>query len=196
MGDVEVKRQEVEVTEENEKEYVIEDLNKYDELGNEIEYIVDEEKVEGYDKRIEGNVITNTIKKYKITTEVNGNGGTISGENEEVYEEVLYGGDAKKDIEIKPEEGYKISKITINGEEIEFEEKEGETLKINLTDVKEDKHIVVEFESIATSVLVKHVDEEGNNLVDAETITGKVGDTYKTQAKEFEEYELKEGNRK
>ena len=128
-GDVEVKRQEVEVTEENEKEYVIEDLNKYDELGNEIEYIVDEEKVEGYDKRIEGNVITNTIKKYKITTEVNGNGGTISGENEEVYEEVLYGGDAKKDIEIKPEEGYKISKntrsrvITINGEEIEFEEK-------------------------------------------------------------------------
>ena len=191
-GDVEVKRQEVEVTEENEKEYVIEDLNKYDELGNEIEYIVDEEKVEGYDKRIEGNVITNTIKKYKITTEVNGNGGTISGENEEVYEEVLYGGDAKKDIEIKPEEGYKISKITINGEEIEFEEKEGETLKINLTDVKEDKHIVVEFESIATSVLVKHVDEEGNNLVDAETITGKVGDTYKTQAKEFEEYELKE----
>ena len=191
-GDVEVKRQEVEVTEENEKEYVIEDLNRYDELGNEIEYIVDEEKVEGYDKRIEGNVITNTIKKYKITTEVNGNGGTISGENEEVYEEVLYGGDAKKDIEIIPEEGYKISKITINGEEIEFEEKEGETLKINLTDVKEDKHIVVEFESIATSVLVKHVDEEGNNLVDAETITGKVGDTYKTQAKEFEEYELKE----
>ena len=191
-GDVEVKRQEVEVTEENEKEYVIEDLNKYDELGNEIEYIVDEEKVEGYDKRIEGNVITNTIKKYKITTEVNGNGGTISGENEEVYEEVLYGGDAKKDIEIIPEEGYKISKITINGEEIEFEEKEGETLKINLTDVKEDKHIVVEFESIATSVLVKHVDEEGNNLANEETITGKVGDTYKTQAKEFEEYELKE----
>ena len=41
-------------------------------------------------------------------------------------------------------------------------------------------------------MLVKHVDEEGNNLVDAETITGKVGDTYKTQAKEFEEYELKE----
>ena len=191
-GDIEVKRQEVEVTEENKKEYVIEDLDRYDELGNEIEYIVDEEKVEGYDKRIEGNVITNTIKKYKITTEVNGNGGTISGENEEVYEEVLYGGDAKKDIEIIPEEGYKISKITINGEEIEFEEKEGETLKINLTDVKEDKHIVVEFESIATSVLVKHVDEEGNNLVDAETITGKVGDTYKTQAKEFEEYELKE----
>ena len=41
-------------------------------------------------------------------------------------------------------------------------------------------------------MLVKHVDEEGNNLVDAETITGKVGDTYKTQAQEFEEYELKE----
>ena len=41
-------------------------------------------------------------------------------------------------------------------------------------------------------MLVKHVDEEGNNLVDAETITGNVGDTYETQAKEFEEYELKE----
>ena len=154
--------------------------------------------MEGYDKKVEGNIITNSIKKYKITTEVIGTGGIISGQNDTVYEEVSYGGENKKEVVITPEEGYKISSIKINGEEIEFIQSGEEYVLEKFVDVREDKHIEVEFEKEATSVIVKHVDEEGNNLVEPETIEGKVGDEYQTQAKDFEEYEVKEiiGNEK
>ena len=187
----EIKREEVAV-EQDEQVYLVEGLDKYDEYGNEKEYTVDEENVEEYDKKVEGNIITNSIKKYKITTEVIGTGGTISGQNDTVYEEVSYGGENKKEVVITPEEGYKISSIKINGEEIEFIQSGEEYVLEKFVDVREDKHIEVEFEKEATSVVVKHVDEEGNNLVEPETIEGKVGDEYQTQAKDFEEYEIKE----
>ena len=187
----EIKREEVAV-EQDEQVYLVEGLDKYDEYGNEKEYTADEEVVEGYDKKVEGNTITNSIKKYNITTEVVGVGGTISGQNDTVYEEVSYGGENKKEVVITPEEGYKISSIKINGEEIEFIQSGEEYVLEKFVDVREDKHIEVEFEKEATSVVVKHVDEEGNNLVEPETIEGKVGDEYETKAKEFEEYEVKE----
>ena len=274
----------VDVTEEDEKVYTFTDLAKYDKNGQEIEYTVDEIEVNkdeliGYEKSIEGNVITNTLKSHKITTEVNGEGGTISGQNEDPYEEVRHKGDSVKDIIITPEEGYEIAKITINDVEqelpenvkeeytldkfievtedkhvvVEFKKIEykittevdgvggqisgegetpyetvehgensikdiictpeygykigsitvnGETIEftpneedkytldkfINMT---EDKHIVVKYEKKDTSIVVKHVDEEGNNLIEPETIEGKVGDSYNTEEKEFEEYEIK-----
>ena len=43
-----------------------------------------------------------------------------------------------------------------------------------------------------TSVVVKYVDENGEKLAEDVLIEGKVGDEYKTQAKEFGEYEVKE----
>ena len=187
----EIKREEVGVTK-DEQVYLIEGLDKYDEYGNEKEYSVDEEIVEGYNKKVEGNIITNSIKKYKITTEVIGVGGTISGQEDAVYEEVSYGGESKKEIVIIPEEGYKISSIKINGEEIEFIPSEEKYVLEKFVDIKEDKHIEVEFESVATSVIVKYVDENGEKLAEDVLIEGKVGDEYKTQAKEFGEYEVKE----
>ena len=39
-------------------------------------------------------------------------------------------------------------------------------------------------------VIVNYVDEEGNKLADEEVITGVVGDSYETSAKEFEDYYL------
>ena len=187
----EIKREEVGVTK-DEQVYLIEGLDKYDEYGNEKEYSVDEEIVEGYNKKVEGNIITNSIKKYKITTEVIGVGGTISGQEDAVYEEVSYGGESKKEIVIIPEEGYKISSIKINGEEIEFIPSEEKYVLEKFVDIKEDKHIEVEFESVVTSVIVKYVDENGEKLAEDVLIEGKVGDEYKTQAKEFGEYEVKE----
>ena len=66
--------------------------------------------------------------------------------------------------------------------------------KLNGTDLPEltISNVNAGLISRKTSVLVKHVDEEGNNLANEETITGNVGDIYETKAKEFEEYELKE----
>ena len=283
-GEEVVQSNTVDVTEEDEKVYTFTDLAKYDENGKEIEYIVDETEVNkdeliGYEKKIDGKVITNTIKSHKITTEVKGEGGTISGQDEDPYEEVLHKGDSVKDIVITPNEGYEIAKITINGEEQELPEniKEEYTLD-KFKEVTEDKHVVVEFKKIEykittevegdggiisgegeipyesvvhgensvkdiictpeygykiesitvngesiefrpdeednytldkfinmtedkhiivkyvkkdTSVTVKHVTEEGVDLVEPKTIEGKVGDPYDTEPKEFDEYEIK-----
>ena len=283
-GEEVVQSNTVDVTEEDEKVYTFTDLAKYDENGKEIEYIVDETEVNkdeliGYEKKIDGKVITNTIKSHKITTEVKGEGGTISGQDEDPYEEVLHKGDSVKDIVITPNEGYEIAKITINGEEQELPEniKEEYTLD-KFKEVTEDKHVVVEFKKIEykittevegdggiisgegeipyesvvhgensvkdiictpeygykiesitvngesiefrpdeednytldkfinmtedkhiivkyvkkdTSVIVKHVTEEGVDLVEPKTIEGKVGDPYDTEPKEFDEYEIK-----
>ena len=65
----------------------------YDTTGQVINYTIDEVEVNtndlvGYTKSIDGYTITNTIVKHKITTEVNGQGGTISGEGQDPYEEV------------------------------------------------------------------------------------------------------------
>ena len=66
--------------------------------------------------------------------------------------------------------------------------------KLNGTDLPEltISNVNAGLISRKTSVLVKHVDEEGNNLIEPEIIEGKVGDEYQTQAKDFEEYEVKE----
>lgn len=283
-GEEVVQSNTVDVTQENEKVYTFEDLAKYDENGQEIEYTVDETEVNkdeliGYEKRIEGNVITNTLKSHKITTEVKGEGGSISGQNDNPYEEVLHKGDSVKDITITPNEGYEISKITINGEEQELPENVKEEYTLDkFIEVTEDKHVVVEFKKIEykittevdgeggsisgqgdspyetvvhgensikdivctpeygykiesitvngetieftpnedgtytldkfinmtedkhivvkyvkkdTSIIVKHVTEDGVDLVPPETIPGKVGDPYDTEEKEFEDYEIK-----
>ncbi|PXW83624.1 putative surface anchored protein, partial [Pseudogracilibacillus auburnensis] len=50
---------EVDVTEESNWEYEFTELPKYDEQGKEIEYTVDEEATDGYEKSIEGHDITN-----------------------------------------------------------------------------------------------------------------------------------------
>ena len=66
--------------------------------------------------------------------------------------------------------------------------------KLNGTDLPEltVSNVNAGLISRKTSVMVKHVDEKGNNLIEPETIEGKVGDEYQTQAKDFEEYEIKE----
>src|SRR5699024_1884484 len=50
---------EVEVTSDSNWEYKFTKLDKYDDQGKEIEYTIDEEDVEGYEKNIDGNDLTN-----------------------------------------------------------------------------------------------------------------------------------------
>ena len=80
-------------------------------------------------------------RKHKITTKVNGLGGTIKGD-----EEVEEGNDSTKDnIVIKSDSGYIINKISINGKELEFNGELSEFTLDNFKDVREDKTIIVEF---------------------------------------------------
>ncbi|MBO5476635.1 MAG: MucBP domain-containing protein, partial [Clostridia bacterium] len=136
--------------------------------------------------------VKNELKEYKITTEVDGEGGVITGEGETPYETVVHGENSVKDIIVTPDAGYKITSITVNGEPITFtpDSEDNYTLDkfVNMT---EDKHIVVKFEKKDTSIIVKHQTEDGTDLVDPETVNGKVGDTYTTTEKDFEDYEIK-----
>ena len=82
-----------------------------------------------------------------ITTEVNGSGGNISGD-----ETVYYHHDStENNIIIEADEEHFINKITINGEEIKITN-DNKMVLANFLNMDENKHIVVEFESIVPDV--------------------------------------------
>ena len=94
--------------------------------------------------------IPNIKNKYNITTEVENNiGGTISGAGEEAYEKVSYDGTNNKSIIMKPDENYIITKIMINGKDIDFNlENDTDSYIIPegyFKNVKENIHIVVSY---------------------------------------------------
>ena len=133
-------------------------------------------------------------KEFKVTTEVEGEGGSISGQDENPYEVVEYAEDSTKDIIATPEYGYKVSSIEVNGEQIEFTEKEDHTVELSkFIHMLEDKHVVVRFERIEGEVIVHHYIEgtenkvpstEEGQVVEDETIRGYVGEGYTTEVAE------------
>ena len=126
-------------------------LDLYDDYGNEIEYTLKEEEIDGYDSTIEGYTITNKLETRKIKTEVIGEGGTISGD-----EDVPYGSDSTIDnIIIKPSNGYILGELRINGELIDIDNKSEEQILEIIKNVREDQLIQVTF-----------VKEKVNNVVD------------------------------
>ncbi|MBO5476791.1 MAG: Cna B-type domain-containing protein [Clostridia bacterium] len=131
--------------------------------------------------------------EYEITTEVVGGNGTISGEGETPYEIVLHGENNLKDIVITPDEGYQIKSITINGVEYEISlDVTYPYILEQLTNITEDKHIVVEFEKVETKVIVSYITTNGDKIIDDVIIYGELGDTYITKEKEFKDYVLVE----
>lgn len=133
------------------KEKLAKDMKKTDLIGN--QYVSEEKEFEGYKlvSKPESNVHIYKEKKqefsyeyekikFKITTKVEGEGGTIEGD-----EIVKYGEDSSKDkIKIKAKEGYEINKITINGENYEITDR-NEIIMPYFKEVKEDKEIIVSF---------------------------------------------------
>lgn len=133
------------------KEKLAKDIEKTDLIGN--QYVSEEKEFEGYKlvSKPESNVHIYKEKKqefsyeyekikFKITTKVEGEGGTIEGD-----EIVKYGEDSSKDkIKIKAKDGYEINKITINGESYEITDR-NEIIMPYFKEVKEDKEIIVSF---------------------------------------------------
>lgn len=112
--------------------------------------------------------IENTIKKFKITTAVNGGNGTISGENENPYETVIIYETNTKPITIEPNQGYGISNITVNGKTIDYTVNENGTYTIlagDLGRIEEDKHIVATFSPLDQILIINKVDENDKNTV-------------------------------
>ena len=82
--------------------------------------------------------------KFNIITKVDGGEGTIGGD-----EIVFYGENSTEgSIVIKPNEGYQVSHIIVNGEEKNIEQCKNGCVLNNFMDVQEDKEIVVIFEVI------------------------------------------------
>ena len=79
------------------------------------------------------------LEMYNISVSVVGGVGTVTGD-----ETVIGGNDSQEDIVVKPNEGYEINKILINGEEVTITNPEEMTLD-KFSNVREDKNIEVEF---------------------------------------------------
>ena len=140
--------------------------------------------------------IENHKKEYKITTDVEGEGGTISGQgstNDNPYETVEDGGDSTKDIVITPEPGYKVLEITVNGEKIEFiPEEDGSVILNKFVNMTSDKHVVVKFSNTVSTVIVHHYkDGTTEKLAEDELLTGEIGTNYTTAPKtDITDYEV------
>ena len=121
--------------------------------------------------------------QFNITTKVEGTGGNISGEGQDVYESVDKGEDSKKDIIVSPNVGYRVNTITVNGEPISFEEETNHTVILDkFINMQEDKEVIVTFKDVRTSVLVHHYKEgTSEKLSEDVTINGEIGDSYTTQ---------------
>lgn len=147
--------------------------------------------------------VENIKKRFEITTEVDVNsdneraGGTITGvyddnhpedKYKQFVEEVIYGEDSLQEIKIVPEQKYVVSKIIINGQEVNFAaDDEGIVTLPVFEDVIENKHIKVIFEKDMSRVIVHHYlkDENGNltdkKVAEDQTYTGKIDTTYTTR---------------
>ena len=121
--------------------------------------------------------------QFNINTKVEGVGGNISGEGEDVYESVDKGQDSKKDIIVTPNAGYRVDTITVNGEKITFSEEANHTVILNkFINMQEDKEVIVTFKDVRTSVLVHHYKEgTSEKLSEDVTINGEIGDKYTTE---------------
>lgn len=121
--------------------------------------------------------IENTKKQYKITTEVKQGKGTISGQDSNPYETVEYKKDSKLPIIAVPESGWKVKRITINNQIVEFTTSDDGSVTLpQFTEMTEDKHIAVWFvnPTVEYNYEVTKTDENGNPLSGAKFTVKKI----------------------
>ena len=121
--------------------------------------------------------IENTKKQYKITTEVKQGKGTISGQDSNPYETVEYKKDSKLPIIAVPESGWKVKRITINNQIVEFATSDDGSVTLpQFTEMTEDKHIAVWFvnPTVEYNYEVTKTDENGNPLSGAKFTVKKI----------------------
>lgn len=109
--------------------------------------------------------VKNKSKEFKIFTHVKMlnevKGGSISGEEETPYEKVEYNEDSTKEIQIIPDDGFKILNITINGKKIDFNPEQDGTYELpQFEKMSEDKYIVVSFVKIEQTLTINKIDKD------------------------------------
>ena len=111
--------------------------------------------------------VYNEKKKYNITTKVDGNiGGSITGEGENPFETVLYNENSVKDIIMKPDEGYQIEKVTVNGEIYDVIDNQDGTYTIpKFENMLEDKEIIVKYANKESYLEINKTDEKNGEAI-------------------------------
>lgn len=131
-------------------------------------------------------IVYNSLKEYNISTATDGH-GKISGMDTSVFEKVKYGKDSTKDIVVTPDEGYSISKIMVNGDEIEFTPNEDGTVTLpKFTNVTQNKDILAKFveKSKLGIVDVKYyVNNTTEEICPTLQLRGEIGTSYMTEIK-------------
>ena len=143
------------------------------------------------------------LKQYKITTKVeipeseleagrSEKGGTISGEDEQPYETVKHGENSQKPLILTPNAGYKVSAITINGNQVSFTVNPDGTVELpKFENMTEDKEIVVSFVPAIGKVITHHYIQGTTEKLHDDIINeDKVGSTVKTESVNIDNYKL------
>ena len=147
---------------------------------------VDEAVKQSEISEVEGIEIPSLMERYNITTSVNGVGGTITGQDDELVETVKYGENSTKEIVITPDEGYEILSIIINDEKIEFTPDESGAVTLEkFTNVTENINIVAEFSNNTSKIIVHHylLGTDDTKIAEDDVLVGIVGTEYTTGPK-------------
>ncbi len=144
-------------------------------------------------------------RQFSITTSYNADGGVINDENGNTKstEYVLDRGNALHGFVIRPNNGWQIDSIKLNGENVAFTPAADKSFTIsanNFQDVQENYNLVVSFKQIAARVIVNCIDtssdeniyatnDAGENVA-TRIIAGYVNDNYTALANTFHGYQL------
>ena len=142
---------------------------------------------------VKGIEITTNKERYNITTSVNGVGGTITGQDQEIFETIVHGENATKTITVTPNEGYEILAIKVNGEKIPFTTDENGIATIEpMQNITENKNIVAEFSNNTSKIIVHHyLVGTKTKVAEDDVYVGIVGEEYITSPKaDLSGYEL------
>ena len=154
--------------------------------GREDVYIrVDEAEHRQEISEVKGIEITTNKEKYNITTSVNGVGGTITGQDQAIFETIAHGENATKTITVTPDEGYEILAIRVNGEKIPFTTNTDGTATVSpLQNITENTNIVAEFSNNTSKIIVHHyLLGTETKVAEDDVFVGIVGEDYTTSPK-------------
>ncbi|MDO4282537.1 MAG: MucBP domain-containing protein [Clostridia bacterium] len=106
-------------------------------------------------------------------------GGSLEGQSEEV---VKHGEKSSIIPNLIPDKNYEFDKWII--------EKNGKQIEVSPNEyvVEEDTTFIALFKKIPTKVIIKYVDEAGNEIADSKIIDGYVGDEYTTKRRTIDGY--------
>ena len=144
---------------------------------------VDEAESRSEISEVEGLEIPIDIEKYDITTSVNGEGGSITGQDADVLETVEHGKNSTQTITITPDEGYEVLSVIINGEKVDFTPDENGVVTLPLFEnVTKDINVVAEFSNNTSKIIVHHylLGTEDTRVAEDDVLVGIVGTEYTT----------------